>query len=398
MEGIGQYTPSPNKRIDVDIPSDEVPGTTQRVVISMPLKRPLGDKDDSSPRAKRQGFQYVYLSLAAKKALCQYKRDNPKATQKDIRAYIEREFGVTKVPSSTLSSILANAEKYLSLDDSQATTGRLKLRAGNNQKMEEVLYSWYKKAMAEKMQITDAQIVAVARKIGERLKVPENFAYSYNWLSGFKIRMGIVSKPNVTGRKIKSKVVGAKRLSSSESPSTLASSAIGAIGTSPFTSDFHPNVKIEPPDEIGSITIPKVEVYSPASYDGDPTKVNIEFYDSYMNAAQDETEEGDFGLDVNCESEEAYDDSVYSLPDAPGSSNTQVLVPHPLGANATVNFPIVPSAISNMVRNTIENILPDTRTKTSVHTQKASFKSPQCKYNKRFTIRKMGVRNLVNIF
>ena len=96
------------------------------------------------------------------------------------------------MPSSTLSSILSNAEKYLSLDDSQATTGRLKLRAGNNQKMEEVLYSWYKKAMAEKMQITDAQIVAVARKIGERLKVPENFAYSYNWLSGFKIRMGIV--------------------------------------------------------------------------------------------------------------------------------------------------------------------------------------------------------------
>ena len=235
---------SPNKRIEVEIPSDEIPGTTQRVVISMPLKRPLADKDDNSPKSKRHGFQY--MSLAAKKALCEYKRDRPKASQNELRAFLEREFGVQKVPGSTMSSILANAGKYLSLDDSQATTGRLKLRPGNNQKMEEVLYSWYKKAVAEKVPITDAQIVAVARKIGERLKVPENFAYSYNWLSGFKIRMGIVSKANVTGRKIKSKVVGSKRLSSSGTCSpTTPSASIGNPPSQPVI-DILPNIKIEP--------------------------------------------------------------------------------------------------------------------------------------------------------
>ena len=62
--------------------------------------------------------------------------------------------------------------------------------------------------------------------------------------------------------------------------------------------------------------------------------MNNEFYNNYMNAAHDETgEEADFGLDMNCESGEVYDDSMDSLPDAPGSSNTQVLVPHPVGCN-----------------------------------------------------------------
>ena len=374
--------PTTNKRIEVEIPSDEVPGTTQKVVISMPLKRPLADKDDNSPgRAKRSGFQY--LSLAAKKALCQYKRDNPKARHSEIQAYIEREFGVRKMPSSTMSSILANAEKYLSLDDSQATTGRLKMRAGNNQKMEEVLYSWYKKAMAEKMQISDAQIVAVARKIGQRLKVPENFAYSYNWLSGFKIRMGIVSKPNVTGRKIKSKVVGSTRLVTSGYAGSTCSSA-----TTPSTiSDFQPTVKLEPAED--SITInrmPKIQLYSPSSYEDESNKVNIEFFDSYMNVAQDDNDadplESDFGLDMNSESGHMYEDSIDSLPDAvPGSSNVKELVAHPLGA--TVNTTLVPSAISRIVRNTIESILPGTMctgTKTSVHTQQESFKYPKCKY------------------
>ena len=361
---------SPNKRIEVEIPSDEIPGTTQRVVISMPLKRPLADKDDNSPKSKRHGFQY--MSLAAKKALCEYKRDKPKASQNELRAFLEREFGVQKVPGSTMSSILANAGKYLSLDDSQATTGRLKLRPGNNQKMEEVLYSWYKKAVAEKVQITDAQIVAVARKIGERLKVPENFAYSYNWLSGFKIRMGIVSKANVTGRKIKSKVVGSKRLSSSgtSSPNIPTTS----IGNPPPQTviDILPNIKIEPVDcDLYSSAdgfMPKLQMYSPPSYDEDSKNDTSDFYRNYVNtAAQDEDDEDGTELDMDCESAE------HTL-----SQDTH------LTSGIAQNPQFLPSIISKMVRNTIENIFPDKTCLKSQQSEQTSFKYPktktQCKY------------------
>ena len=370
---------SPNKRIEVEIPSDEIPGTTQRVVISMPLKRPLADKDDNSPKSKRHGFQY--MSLAAKKALCEYKRDRPKASQNELRAFLEREFGVQKVPGSTMSSILANAGKYLSLDDSQATTGRLKLRPGNNQKMEEVLYSWYKKAVAEKVPITDAQIVAVARKIGERLKVPENFAYSYNWLSGFKIRMGIVSKANVTGRKIKSKVVGSKRLSSSGTCSpTTPSASIGNPSSQPVI-DILPNIKIEPVecdfyssggDAIAMVPKLQLQMYSPSSYDEDSKTDTSDFYRNYVNtAAQDEDDEDgtDFGLDMDCESAEHVQSQDTDLTSGSGMAQNPLFLPN---------------VISKMVRNTIENILPHKTTLESQQSEQTSFKYPQtrtqCKY------------------
>ena len=318
------------------------------------------------------------MSLAAKKALCEYKRDRPKASQNELRAFLEREFGVQKVPGSTMSSILANAGKYLSLDDSQATTGRLKLRPGNNQKMEEVLYSWYKKAVAEKVPITDAQIVAVARKIGERLKVPENFAYSYNWLSGFKIRMGIVSKANVTGRKIKSKVVGSKRLSPSGTSSpTLPSASISNPPSQPVI-DILPNIKIEPVEcdlysgGCGVPMMPKIQMYSPSSYDEDSKTDTSDFYRNYVNAgAQDEDDEDgtDFGLDMDCESVEHAQSQDTDL------ISGGVMAQNPL---------FLPNVISKMVRNTIENILPQKTYVESQQSGQTSFKYPktttQCKY------------------
>ena len=238
--------------------------------------------------------------------------------------------------------------------------------------MEEVLYSWYKKALAEKVQITDAQIVAVARKIGERLKVPENFAYSYNWLSGFKIRMGIVSKANVTGRKIKSKVVGSKRLSSSgtSSPNTPTTS----IGNPPPQTviDILPNIKIEPVDcDLYSSAhgmMPKLQMYSPPSYDEDSKNDTSDFYRNYVNAAaQDEDDEDGTELDMDCESAEHT-----------ASQDTQ------LTSGIAQNPQFLPNIISKMVRNTIENISPDKTCLESQQSEQTSFKYPktrtQCKY------------------
>ena len=355
MEGYGER--SANKHIEVEIPSDDIPGTSQRIVISMPLKRPLADADDNAPKAKRRGFQY--MSLAAKKALCEYKRDKPKATHNELRGFLEKDFGVKKVPGSTMSSILSNAHKYLSLDDSQATTGRLKIRPGNNQKMEEVLYSWYKKALAEKIPVTDAQIVAVARKIGERLKVPQNFAYSYNWLSGFKIRMGIVSKANVTGRKIKSKVVGSKRIFS---PPKGSSIPISTSMGNPFpetATDVLPRVKVESADSETSND--QDDVKSLVYWDGDLSRnESSDFYQNYVHVTHREEEEDnhgreettDIGLEMDCE------------------------LRHHTQSHESGAFVIPHYMTSRIVQGTVERTLP---TKTYLGSQQ-THTHRQCKY------------------
>ena len=392
---FANFEETPNQKIEVEIPGESFGQPPERVIISMPLKRPASDGTlDSATKAKRRDFQY--LSLAAKKALCEYKRDRPKASQHEMKAYLEREFDVKRVPSSTLSTILANADKYLQLDDSQATTGRVKLRAGNHQKMEQVLFSWYKKARAEKIPITDAQIVAVARKIGERLNVPDSFAYSYNWLSGFKIRMGIISRASVTGRKIKSKVAGVKRNWSSaleSSPYSGATSpAATASGAGYFVGDgFVVNsIKTEPPEFDPDDLSSQVQIYSAPPSTAQEEQGNsytIEFYNNYMHNVAKRKREADeddndddngaaaeeSGLEMNCE-------AGFSPGDVLG------LVPHPaarvLLATSTAAKPSVPPIVSQMVQEAVANTLASA---PPVVESQGNFKRPRTSGKYRYT-------------
>ncbi len=408
---------SDNKNIEVEIPSDNVGQPGQRVVISVPMKRPWsGDPNDPNfAKVKKRDFQYI--SLAAKKALCVYKRDHPKASQQEIKAYLDREFDIKRIPSSTLSTILANADKYLSLDDSQATTGRVKLRPGNNHKMEEVLFSWYKKAQAEKISITDAQIVAVARKIGERLKVPDSFAYSYNWLSGFKIRMGITSRASVTGRKIKSKVAGRRRLSPAEvalkalqtrtsgdaanqKPDVLGIGILD-VATSPLddpgvVSAFNADIKMEPPDsdndeedEAETEDLANQPDTHPSEEDNSNSASTTDLYKVYMNAMDEETELEEGGLQMDCEpgfspadtgliAHPSAAEPLSSIVTASTSSKQTSRSP---GASTSVKLP---GLISELVRTAVQNALPkpkkvpSKRPAVSVNTQ-MHFKRPKCK-------------------
>ena len=95
-----------------------------------------------------------------------------------------------------MHTILGDKEKYLNFDDSVMDASKtMRLRKGRCEKMENVLFAWYKKAKATGVHISDAQIVAVARHLGQKLDVPENFAYSNGWLSNWKVRKGIYKVP-----------------------------------------------------------------------------------------------------------------------------------------------------------------------------------------------------------
>ncbi len=146
----------------------------------------------SAQSQRRRPSGHRFLTVAVKRAICQYKQRTPAATIKNVQQYAHQRFGIKHLPRSTVHTIISDSAKYLNFDDSTMDASTtMRLRKGKCDKMENVLFAWYKKAKAVGVHISDAQIVAVARHLGKKLDVPQSFAYSNGWLSNWKVRKGI---------------------------------------------------------------------------------------------------------------------------------------------------------------------------------------------------------------
>lgn len=83
------------------------------------------------------------LSAAVKQNLCEFKRQNPQATQEQITDYVYQKFSI-KINRSTVAKILKQQEKWLSLDTSDAEQANKKrMRAAKHQGLEAGLYEWF---------------------------------------------------------------------------------------------------------------------------------------------------------------------------------------------------------------------------------------------------------------
>ena len=176
--------------VTVDLPTPEGEEDAEKAVIVLPS---LGE---GGRQARRRPSGHRFLSVAVKRAICEFKQNSPGANTKQIQQFADKQFGIKHLPRSTVHTILGDKEKYLNFDDSVMDASKtMRLRKGRCEKMENVLFAWYKKAKATGMHISDAQIVAVARHLGQKLDVPDNFAYSNGWLSNWKVRKGIYKVP-----------------------------------------------------------------------------------------------------------------------------------------------------------------------------------------------------------
>lgn len=197
--------------VTVDLPSTEGEGEGEKAVIVLPS---LGE--DGAKQARRRPSGHRFLTVAVKRAICEFKQKTPDASTKQVQDFARQRFGIKHLPRSTVHTILGDREKYLNFDDSVMDANKtLRLRKGRCEKMENVLYAWYKKAKATGVHISDAQIVAVARHLGQKLDVPENFAYSNGWLSNWKVRKGIHKVPP---KRKRSKATPSSRSSRISSP------------------------------------------------------------------------------------------------------------------------------------------------------------------------------------
>ncbi|UYV84209.1 K02A2.6-like [Cordylochernes scorpioides] len=91
------------------------------------------------------------------------------------------------LPRTTVRDILTQAEKW----ENYTVGSSKRQRVEKFSDLEDALSNWFAQKRANNIIITDDLLREKAKKLGEQLAVPENFAYSSGWLQRFKGRFHI---------------------------------------------------------------------------------------------------------------------------------------------------------------------------------------------------------------
>jgi hypothetical protein len=139
----------------------------------------------------QRGVQHTTMTDQVRVALCQYKKDNPKVTQKELGAWLEKEHN-TKVAQSTISGTLKRSTELLHMTDN-VNLSQKRQRIVKYPQMEETLAEWFH-ANQDRVNMSGDLLKESAKKILDRL-YPDHaaFAFSNGWLESFKKRHGIRS-------------------------------------------------------------------------------------------------------------------------------------------------------------------------------------------------------------
>ena len=127
------------------------------------------------------------LTILQKKAICEYKDKNSKATQESIADHFSRQFG-TSIARRTIGNILEKKNEWLSVD-----AHHLKCKRSRKPKfalVEEALATWFGTMQAKKAVVTDAILIGKGKEFADRLDCTD-FVPNGGWLSRFKTRNGI---------------------------------------------------------------------------------------------------------------------------------------------------------------------------------------------------------------
>ncbi|KAG8683543.1 hypothetical protein FRC09_016018, partial [Ceratobasidium sp. 395] len=139
-----------------------------------------------SPVRRRAGKQR--LDDARRKEICTYARDRPKARQEDIAL----KYGVER---STISKILKNKDKWLTVDTHTRKPMAVKHRPSKFPEIETELLKWVKECQENGTGITDTRIKARARECAAEIGLPEGkFKASSGWIENFKVRNNLTKR------------------------------------------------------------------------------------------------------------------------------------------------------------------------------------------------------------
>lgn len=109
--------------------------------------------------------------------------ENKELTQKEFAKKI-------KIAESTLSAILKNGDKYLTVENKQAKTIH---STKKTEKIENGLFTWFSLKRSQNFLITDKLLSRIPLKISEKLNI-NNFLASQGWIYSFKRRFNINSR------------------------------------------------------------------------------------------------------------------------------------------------------------------------------------------------------------
>ena len=144
------------------------------------------NQSTDAPSAKRRRTD---LTFAQKKGICQHKKDNPKLSQPALQQFVSEQFSVS-VGRSTISNILSNSDKWLSISSNHQNERRD--RPSLLVDLENSLSKWEQFANDPKVDgtVSDLMLMEKAQQIGEKLGLTD-FNYSRGWLQKFRTRHGI---------------------------------------------------------------------------------------------------------------------------------------------------------------------------------------------------------------
>ncbi|CAK8567218.1 unnamed protein product [Lathyrus sativus] len=112
-----------------------------------------------------KGVAKSTMSNQIRKELCEYKRDNPASTQKDLQIWLEEKFQL-KVSQGTISNTLKRSDDYLSAEIEKEKVEIKRHKPAKYPDMEKVVYEWFLQHQ-ERVNITGELILQKAKRYNE---------------------------------------------------------------------------------------------------------------------------------------------------------------------------------------------------------------------------------------
>ncbi|XP_074359364.1 ARS-binding protein 1-like [Apium graveolens] len=140
-----------------------------------------------------KGVTKSTMTDEARKALCEYKRENSSCTQKDLQLWLENKFHL-KVSQGTISNTLKRSADYLAANYLEKRKDIKRHKPSKYPDMEKVLYEWFLQYQ-DRVNMTGELILEKAKETMKILypQQDQEHTFSQGWLEKFKLRHGIKS-------------------------------------------------------------------------------------------------------------------------------------------------------------------------------------------------------------
>ncbi|XP_074359320.1 CENP-B homolog protein 2-like [Apium graveolens] len=138
-----------------------------------------------------KGVKKSAITDKIRSAICEYKKENPGVSQKDLQAWVHQKYDLD-ISQSTISNTLKRASEYLS--DERKQSDVKKHKSAKYPELEKVLFEWFLQRQ-DKVNMSGEIIQEKGKELMKKMYGESNsdFSFSSGWLERFKARYGIKS-------------------------------------------------------------------------------------------------------------------------------------------------------------------------------------------------------------